>query len=206
MKKTKKILALALATVMLVSATVAVTVAYLTSQDTVTNTFTVGKVKITLDEADVDDSDKDQNTTERDKANEYKVFPGGTYDKDPIVHVDDSSEDCYVFVKVVNSLGVYEAAVENLGNIEKQMSDNGWTEVTGKDGVWLYNGEFAEDKVVSKGEDLPVFTKFAIANNIENDNDLASKSIVVTAYAIQADGFDVDNAEDLSTMLKELGL
>ena len=48
MKRTKQILSLALCAILLVSATVATTVAYLTSQDAVTNTFTVGKVAITL--------------------------------------------------------------------------------------------------------------------------------------------------------------
>ena len=192
MKKTKKILALALAAVMLVCTTVAATVAYLTSQDSVTNTFTVGKVKITLDELDVDNSTPGEN--DRDKANTYKIFPGGTYEKDPIVHVSNEAdvEDCYVFVKVVNGLGTSEAAVESLGTVETQMKTNGWAEVEGKENVWIYKGTGTETKVVvSKGTNLPVFTKFAVSNALDNDglNALNNKTIVVNAYAIQADGF-----------------
>ena len=52
MKKVK-VLLLSLCAVLLVAASVLGTLAYLTSQDTVVNTFTVGKVKTTLDEADV---------------------------------------------------------------------------------------------------------------------------------------------------------
>ena len=45
----KKTIALALVLVMVFGATLGGTFAYLTSQDTVTNTFTVGNVKITMD-------------------------------------------------------------------------------------------------------------------------------------------------------------
>ena len=54
MKKTRKILLMAACAVLLVCISVGATVAYLTSTDTVTNTFTVGQVAITLDEAKVD--------------------------------------------------------------------------------------------------------------------------------------------------------
>ena len=53
MKTRSKALVLTLCAVLLVVATVMGTMAYLTSTDTVTNTFTVGKVAITLDEAKV---------------------------------------------------------------------------------------------------------------------------------------------------------
>ena len=53
MKTARKVLMIALCAVLLVSISVMGTMAYLTSQDTVTNTFTVGKVAINLDEADV---------------------------------------------------------------------------------------------------------------------------------------------------------
>ena len=56
MKKTKKALLLSLCAVMLVTASVLGTMAYLTSTDEVVNTFTVGNVAITLDETDVDNS------------------------------------------------------------------------------------------------------------------------------------------------------
>ena len=53
MKKAKKILVLVMSACLLVAVTIGATVAYLTDDDTVTNTFTVGNVQITLDEADV---------------------------------------------------------------------------------------------------------------------------------------------------------
>ncbi|MCI6842153.1 MAG: SipW-dependent-type signal peptide-containing protein, partial [Clostridiales bacterium] len=53
MKARNKILLLALCMAALIAVSVLGTMAYLTSTDTVTNTFTVGKVAITLDEAKV---------------------------------------------------------------------------------------------------------------------------------------------------------
>ena len=51
MKTKSKALLLTLCAVLLVAASVMGTMAYLTSTDKVENTFTVGNVKITLDEA-----------------------------------------------------------------------------------------------------------------------------------------------------------
>ena len=104
MKKAKNALLLALCAVLLVGATIAGTVAYLTSTtEVVKNTFTVGKVQILLDEKDVDgkktSTDK-ASADDRDLANEYHLLPGGTYEKDPTVHVHVDSEDAYVRMKV----------------------------------------------------------------------------------------------------------
>lgn len=104
MKKAKKVLLLALCAVLLVGATIAGTVAYLTSQtEVVKNTFTVGKVQILLDEKDVDTSNTSTDKASadgRDLANQYHLMPGGTYEKDPTVHVHVDSEDAYVRMQV----------------------------------------------------------------------------------------------------------
>ena len=107
----KKLLSIAMA-FMLVAVGVVGTLAYL--KDTtgeVQNTFTVGKVKITLDEAELDLKDgalqfDDNNTalvkeSRTEEGNDYQtVYPGFTYPKDPTVTVVANSEDCYVFIKV----------------------------------------------------------------------------------------------------------
>ena len=95
MKTKSKALLLTLCAVLLVAASVLGTMAYLTSTDTVTNTFTVGKVEITLDETDVTNPNGP-----RVKANSYKLMPGTTYTKDPTVTVLKGSEDSYVRMKV----------------------------------------------------------------------------------------------------------
>lgn len=99
MKKTTKALLLTLCAVLLVAASVMGTVAYLTASDSVQNTFTVGKVKINLDEAKVTEDGKPVGT-DRVKANNYKLIPGATYTKDPTVTVLNGSVESYVRMKV----------------------------------------------------------------------------------------------------------
>ena len=95
MKTKSKALLLTLCAVLLIAASVLGTMAYLTSTDTVTNTFTVGKVEIKLDETDVTSP-----TGPRVQANSYKLMPGTTYTKDPTVTVLKGSEESYVRMKV----------------------------------------------------------------------------------------------------------
>ena len=99
MKTKSKALLMTLCAVLLVAASVLGTMAYLTSTDEVENTFTVGNVKITLDEAKVN-ADGTVNGNERVKGNEYKLMPGHTYTKDPTVTVKKPSVDSYVRMKV----------------------------------------------------------------------------------------------------------
>lgn len=183
MKNAKKILALLMCAVLLVGASIAGTVAYLTSQDEVTNTFTVGKVAITLDETDVDvNGVKDSET--RVKANEYKLIPGHTYVKDPVVHVSADSENCFLYVKVVNDI----AAIEEDVTIAKQLENNGWILVAGETNVYYYK------EVCGKGYNIPTFTQFKVKTTETDLSAYKGKSVVVTAYAIQADGFASANA------------
>ena len=100
MKTKSKALLLTLCAVLLVAASVMGTMAYLTSTDKVENTFTVGNVKITLDEAKVNTDGTPVTPAERVKANEYKLLPGHTYTKDPTVTVKAVSESSYVRMKV----------------------------------------------------------------------------------------------------------
>ena len=136
MKKTNKVLLLGLCAVLLVAASVLGTVAYLTSSDSVTNTFTVGSVAITLDEQDVDNSTEG---ADRDQANAYKLMPGHTYTKDPIVHVASTSEDCYLFVKVTNEI----IDIEDENSVAVQMADKGWIAVDAVNGVYVYTTDEA---------------------------------------------------------------
>lgn len=132
MKTKMKALALALCAVMLVATTVFVTVAYLTSTtEQVTNTFSVGNVVITLDEADVDnDSTASDNVTYndgsvRDIANAYKLLPGLTYAKDPTVHVKSGSEPSYI--RMIVTITDYSDVKACFGdNFLPQNFVNGW--------------------------------------------------------------------------------
>ena len=180
MKKAKKILALLLCAVLLVGASVAGTVAYLTSQAEVTNTFTVGQVAITLDESKVDVyGAKDGDT--RVTSNTYKLIPGHAYTKDPVIHVTAGSEPCYVFVKIENGI----SAIEATGNttIAAQMNNNGWKVLNSG----IYYKETAVD-ARTEAKNVDVFGNFTIATNADV-SEYTNETIVVTAYAVQADGF-----------------
>lgn len=100
MKTRSKALLLTLCAVLLVTASVLGTLAFLTSTDEVKNTFTVGSVNITLDEAKVKTDGTPVEGAARVKANEYHLLPGHTYTKDPTVTVKDGSESAYVRLKV----------------------------------------------------------------------------------------------------------
>ena len=100
MKTKRKALLLTFCAVLLVVASVLGTIAYLTSQDEVKNTFTVGQVAINLDEAKVNPDGTPVANADRVKANSYKLMPGTTYTKDPTVTVLKGSEESYVRMKV----------------------------------------------------------------------------------------------------------
>ena len=99
MKANKKALALVLCAVMLVVTSIFGTLAYLTDTDAVTNTFTVGKVDIKLDETDVNIYGVKDGET-RVAANEYHLIPGHWYIKDPTLTVLPGSEESYVRMMV----------------------------------------------------------------------------------------------------------
>lgn len=94
--KKSKILLLTLCAVLVVTATVLGTLAFLTSQDTVVNTFSVGKVEIKLDETKVTPDGKPVDGADRVKENQYHLLPGLTYTKDPTMTVVKGSEASYV--------------------------------------------------------------------------------------------------------------
>lgn len=106
MKKAKKILVLLLCAVLLVGASIAGTVAYLKDSKEVTNTFTVGKVQIKLDEAVVnsESGEKVGDSRTENGNTAVRLIPGRSITKDPTVTVLKDSEDCYVRVKVTVDL------------------------------------------------------------------------------------------------------
>ena len=205
MKKTKKIVALVLAAVMLVCTTVAATVAYLQSKtEVVTNTFTVGKVVITLDEAKVTEYGVKDGET-RVMENTYKLVSNHEYVKDPTVHVDKDSENCFVFVEVVNGLAGFEKAGET--TIAEQMKAKGWYAVEGATNIYYYgtaNGLTEVDADNTNGTDLVVFEKFVTDATVElanTDGTAKASPVTIKAYAIQADGFAGKTAAEVWTVV-----
>lgn len=214
--KMRKVLLAVCCAALLVCVTIGATVAYLTSKATVTNTFTVGNVKITLDEAKVNTNgealnadgktEEEYNEANPDEEfvaarvtkNAYKLLPGHTYTKDPTIHVGANSEKCWLFVKVENGI----AAIEDTTTVAAQMTANGWTPVPGTENIYAY------ENIASAGANVKVFDYFKIKGSVVNEPETTAgqasgkqylqqydgKNITVTAYAVQADGFGTAQA------------
>ncbi len=211
MKKTRKILAMAACAILLVCISVGATVAYLTSTDSVRNTFTVGKVAITLDEKDVTlMGEPDPDNTARVDENSYKLMPGRSYIKDPTVHFLPGSDESWLFVKVEMPSGftdiesAYTHEGKDVGKISKQIEDNGW-KALGND----HPGIYYKHQDANNGYDsidIPVFYGFKIGDAVESTalnvikpattgtDETDNNELKVTAYAIQKDGFETPEA------------
>lgn len=213
MKARNKILLLALCMAALIAVSVLGTMAYLTSTDTVTNTFTVGKVAITLDEAKVNDAGVAVTPAERVKANSYKLMPGHSYTKDPTVTVKAGSEKAYIRMIVTAEFDkklTDEKLAMKLDNIFTGFDEASWKQVK-KDVTTTGEGENAKTKITyeyryikdnnpnttftaEKDKDTalsPLFNNVVIPGEWTND-DLAAiggVKITIVAEAIQADGF-----------------
>lgn len=179
----KKIVSVCLVVCLLATAIIGTTLAYFTDTAEVTNTFTVGNVDITLDEAKVGEDGQALASGERTTENKYHLYPGKSYDKDPTITVADGSENCYLFVKVVNGLADLEA--EGNTTIAAQMAAKGWKLVEDETNVYMQEG------IYSANASVTVFDTFTI-DKAETAATLAgakNKNIVITAYAVQAEGF-----------------
>lgn len=100
----KKIVSLCLCVALLAVAVIGGTLAYFTDvTDDVKNTFTMGKVKITLDEAEValgDDGNYDpkDNRVQKNDYTDSNIVPGKVFPKDPTIHVEKDSEESYLYL------------------------------------------------------------------------------------------------------------
>ena len=199
----KKKLMTVLALVLVIAMSVAGTYAYLTSADKVVNTFTVGDVKIKLDEAKANPDGTLVPNADRVDANSYKLLPGHKYNKDPMVTVLNGSESSYVkmtvtFSKAAELDAIFDPNGANMTSIFKGYDSTNWelkkvTEDTGKDTrtyeFWYKAPVAAPDGDVALD---PLFDSIIVPGTITNAQlaTIKGMTITVNAYAIQADGFD----------------
>jgi len=219
MKTKNKALLLSLCAVLLVAVSVLGTLAYLTSKDSVVNTFSVGSVQLNLDEAKVngngDPIDKSGNkVTKLDEAervdnNTYKLIPGHSYTKDPTVTLLKGSEKSYIKMTVT---------VSYANELDKIFADNKITDltnvITGYDSTkWTYGGNtkdatantrtytFYYHETVSALDEAKtleaLFTGIKVPGSVTKEqlatlykSETDRLTITAKAYAIQADGFD----------------
>lgn len=216
MKTKSKALLLTLCAVLLVTASVLGTMAFLTSTASVKNTFTVGSVKITLDEAKVTPDGKPVEGAARVAENSYKLMPGHTYTKDPTIHVDATSEDCFIRAKVTLTnakewIAIATKYADNkVENIIKGTNDDIWwvsqpaVDETANTVTYtfVYKNESHTDELGKRiwtstdSKDLVLFNEIAIPGGLTNDElkGVGSSKITVVAEAIQADGFETEAA------------
>ena len=149
-----------LALVLVIGCVAGGTVAWLVATtDTVTNTFTYGKIDITLTE------------TER----TYNIVPGVALAKDPKVTVKGGSEDCWLFVKVGQPIAFADGVSYGIAD--------GWTKL--EDGVYYREVPKADtdsEYYVLKNNEVTVSSALT-------KEDIAkvggSPTLTFTAYAVQ---------------------
>ena len=208
MKNGKKILLITACAVLLVVASVMGTLAYLTDSESVKNTFTVGSVGLSLDEAKVDKMGVSQGSrwqpSEQDSAQEYHLLPGHTYVKDPTVTVDTGSEESYV--RMIVTVNFAEALTDaelatNLDNIFTGYEKTTWVRhsrtVAADSKSIVYEYRYFETVDGTDGKLPALFSGFTVPGTYTNEQIAAldEMTIDVVAHAIQAEGFaDADAA------------
>lgn len=203
----KKTLTVIIALVLVVVMSVAGTVAYLTSSDTVTNTFTVGNVQIKLDEAKANLDGTLVEGADRVKANSYKLIPGHTYNKDPMVTVLKGSESSYVKMTVTFTKASELDAIFAPNGAEMTSIFNGYDSAN-----WIYKGNtedtvkntrtyefWYKEAVAAPTADVALdalFDSITVPGTITKEQlaTIEGMTITVNAYAIQADGFANEEA------------
>ena len=190
----KKVLLGILALVLVAAISVGGTLAWMTdTTGVVQNTFTSGKVDIDLKEHELIKDGVGAftkvDTSKETVSNEgYKLIPGREAQKDPFVKVLTGSEDCFIYIEVVEENNTLEEGKE--GKIVQWEAAQGWTLLTGKTGkndgaVYYYNTKQAAGATVK----FLANDKVTINPNFEKLADETKAPVLkFYAYAVQAEG------------------
>jgi len=172
------------------------TIAWLISEETVTNTFTYGDINITLTETDTDDGDDDPST------NTYDMVPGNSITKDPKVTVEADSEDCWLFVKLDES--------ENFEDFMTYSIADGWTALENNEGVYyriIDGSDTVQEFSVIANDTVTVLDTVTkeMLNALDADGAENYPTLTVTAYAVQRDAeIDaIDTVEEAWALTQE---
>lgn len=188
----KKVLSI-VAVVLVLCCAIGGTLAWLTAKsDDVVNTFTPSNTDIGLEE-----------TT----GNEYKMIPGWTINKNPKAWVEDGSEECYLFVKLVWANNTFDTNKSYVSYTPAA----GWTALDDEDGVYyreVSKAEMSKDKGATNSFPILSNDKVTVSGDITSammtafENGTATKpTLTITAYASQlyknnTDKFTPDQAWD----------
>lgn len=217
----KKIVSLALAVCLLAIAAVG-TLAYFTDKtDTKDNTFTVGKVDIDLTETSEADEDEGilAGVATDDGFKYDNIVPGSKYAKEPVITVEDDSQDAHVFA--VLTISNY-AELMNMVNKANELGEANITTTAlnetflfGTDGLddgTLMGGKMNDDGslsllyyfgVKSAKDSITLFEGVQIPEGLDKSLSEITEAVdlSVTAYAIQE-----ENVADADAAAAALGL
>lgn len=190
------------------------TTAYFTSMESEVNVFTVGKVGIILNEAEVDELGN-KKSDKRVIENKYHLMPGYTYLKDPTITMKKGSNDAYVRVLITLNSIVELKAIYGEDFTPNTIYSN-WGE------NWLYVGkkenadksvtfEYRYKEVVNalNGDKKlePLFEKFTIPGETKKSEleSLSELNVKIIGQAIQESGFEneQDAWNSFATQYKE---
>jgi len=207
-RKFVKPLLIVVAMILVCVLSVFATIAYLTDTSNIaTNTFTVGDVEITLDEAKVDLYGVKDGTNRVADGNEYKLLPNHTYAKDPTVTIVKESEVAYVrmFVEISDITDVKNAfgsvTIDDATYFLPQNFVNGWdntkwlttNKIVEANGKAYYEFRYFESVDAREAAVTldALFDSFTVPGTVDNDtlDTLDDMEIKVVAQAVQADGF-----------------
>lgn len=201
MKKSRKQLVLSMAACfMVLSMAVGGTMAYMTDSETATNEFTVGKVKIALEEPNYPGNDSE-------KVN--KLVPNEIVKKDPQIK-NTGENDAIVFMKVQvpkanititpTEGGAGTKAIQEIFALKnlKTGDDGPWMEIRKDDAtddkcIYVFG---YKTKLTKNATTAPLFDEVQLKNFIEREIDATTQDIIINSYAIQANDIaDIDTSE-----------
>ena len=183
MHSKKKAVVLTVCAVMLSLVSVGSTIAYLSSVDALTNTFSAGSVAVSLTETDTgkdEDGDPLTNTYVMDLSDVDGII------KDPRVSIVAGTADCWLFVQL------QESTVPRLDDYLDYTLAEGWEALPGVPGVYYRHvpgsGEGLSFSVIA---DNALTVKSGVdQEDLDKLKDTGWPTLTVTAYAMQSAGFE----------------
>lgn len=188
--------ALALSLLLLMGSTVTGTMAWMMLKtDLVANTFTIGNISITLDEARADENGQIPDVNDRipaaDQPTAQNVYPlraGASYTKDPRVTVKQGSDNSWLFVQIEQSAN-YSTFMELYAVAD------GWTELDAAQypGIYYRHVNAADLQTADAQFDVLAGNVIRLKTGFtQQDVDALTQQtdyprLTVTAYAIQRD-------------------
>ena len=184
----KKIAAIALVVCIVAIAVIGATMAYFTDTESKTNTFTFGKVDITLTEESKESTGVEKGTPKEDGTGftYTNILPNLVYSKEPTVTVTNESTAAWVVVKVtVPALYDWDGLFNKTANTTDFFTADRTT--AGEYVVYT----FYSRNTVAPGAGVTPFTQIRVKPSL-TQTDLVNApefNVTVSAYAIQSEGF-----------------